>query len=63
MRSESIIEEHGGTLYYLQDYGPYSVGGGEPQPEKEAKETVFRFELEKGHEGTFNEELRIKGIW
>lgn len=38
-------------------------GGGEPQPEKEAKETVFRFELEKGHEGTFNEELRIKGIW
>lgn len=24
---------------------------------------MFRFQLEKGDEGTFDEELRIKGIW
>lgn len=34
-----------------------------PQLERGAKETMFRFQLEKGDEETFGEELRIKGIW
>lgn len=34
-----------------------------PQSERGAKEAMFRFQLEKGDEGTFSEELRIKGMW